>query len=85
MEVFGNRARFGIRSNRPKRHRRNFFQNHGDVRGVRRRFPPAEWCVAGDEDRRHMKRIKLFKPSNDGLARVCFVIRPNFRGREQLC
>src|SRR5579859_2262241 len=85
VKMFRNGSRPGIRGYGLESDGRNLFQNHGDVRCFRRRFPPAEWCMAGYKNRRHLKWIELLESPHDGVPGVCFIVRLSFSGRQRSC
>ena len=85
VKMLRNGACPGIRGYGLESHGRNLFQNHGDVRCFRRRFPPAEWCMASYKDRRHLKWIELLESPHDGVSGVCFIVGSNFAGRHRFC
>src|SRR5256885_16638050 len=84
VQVLGNRSRFGIGSERLKRHRSDFFHNDRHMSCFRRRFAPAKRSMSRHKHGRRVERIEFCEPPNDRLPLIGLVVSADFRRRKRL-
>ncbi len=83
MEMLRQPSSLRIRRERAKRHCCHLLDNHGMVRSLGGRLPPAERSMARNKNRRKLKRIKFRKAPDNSAACIHFMVGMDFRRKER--